>query len=121
MASLGSLQCCCHVKEQLRERDCCRGCGALEKLSIAHNELSDLGSALAALSQLQARRTLPHPSRIPLPVCLSDDLVASPPEPTHHTRSGVSMPFQNLGCQEPRDPNQLFWPTRLPTEDEHGF
>lgn len=90
MESLGSLQCCCHVMEQSRERDFRRGCTALEKLSIAHNELSDLGGALAALSQLQARRTLPHPSRIPLPVCLSDDLVTSPPVPRHRARSGVS-------------------------------
>ena len=30
-----------------------RGCSALEKLSMAHNELSDLGDALAGLPQLQ--------------------------------------------------------------------
>ena len=30
-----------------------RGCAALEKLSMAHNEVSDLGDSLAGLTQLQ--------------------------------------------------------------------
>jgi hypothetical protein len=34
----------------------CRGCTALEKLSMAHNEVADLGDSLAGLRALQELR-----------------------------------------------------------------